>query len=431
MKLFLPLSLLLMQTPLLAQNDIFDKGVDKGVIDVALRNRIKFYNLVPLPAVAPHPNRSLVELGKQLFSDTILSGNHRVSCLSCHTKEGASSDALPMSRSEDNRGILRRNTPSLFNAGVANKSFMFLDGRVHFDSNKKVFTTPEAALNGENPSAKHITAVMSSSLAAQALFPLVAHDEMLGRKGENEIADAKNNLEAWERIVMRLKNSHYSKLLQQAYPETPLQAINIGHVAEAIAAFEREKFQAMNSPFQRYLKGDNGAMSGDQKRGFFIFMGSGKCINCHNGGDLGDNKSFASVSAPQWGAAPLKLDFGRAEVTRNKGQNFFFRVPGLINVAITAPYMHNGSFQTLREVIKHYDHLSGSLNDFEVSSERQSKIPVEVGVEKNPAMLDDIWLSSQTPNTPKLKNRLLLTKPEKDFLEIFLKEALTDPGWRN
>lgn len=307
---------------------------------------------------------------------------------------------------------------------------MFLDGRVSYDPVKKTFQTPEFSLNGENPKASAIASAMSSALSAQALFPLVARDEMQGRKGENEIADAKDNLEAWEKIVSRLKKVEYKKLFLEAYPDTPLEKINIGHVAEAIGAFEREEFQAMSSPFQRYLQGDNDAMTSDQKRGFFIFMGSGKCINCHNGGDLGDNSNFASVGAPQWGAVPLRLDLGRAEVTKNSRQNFFFRIPGLINVGLTAPYMHNGAFINLSEVIQHYNHISGSLNDFEVSNERRSKIPVEVSIEKNPAKIDDIWLSSQTPDTPKLKNRLLLTGIEQNYLAIFLKEALTDPIWK-
>jgi len=237
MKLFFSLGLILFQP--------IAFSTEKSLVDIALHKQIRSHNLRPLSPIPKNPNRAQVELGKRLFSDTILSGNNRVSCQTCHTNEGATSDKLPLSRSEDGKGILRRNTPSLFNSGMANKAFMFLDGRVHFDANKKVFTTPENSLNGDNPKASDITSVMSSSLAAQALFPIVAHDEMLGRKGENEIADAKSNLEAWDKIVTRLKKSEYAKLFQQAYPNTPVERINIGHVGEAIAAFEREEFTAM------------------------------------------------------------------------------------------------------------------------------------------------------------------------------------------
>ncbi|RPJ69695.1 MAG: hypothetical protein EHM20_16160, partial [Alphaproteobacteria bacterium] len=264
MKLLLTLSLILLQPMAFS--------AEKSLIDVVLHKKIRHHNLRPLPTFAKKQNRAQIELGKRLFSDTILSGNNRVSCQTCHTVEGATSDKLPLSRSEDTKGILRRNTPSLFNSGLADKSFMFLDGRVHFDSKNNIFTTPEDSFNGVNPKAIEITSVMSSSLAAQALFPIVTHDEMLGRKGENEIADSKSNLEAWDKIVGRLKKSQYSKLFQQAYPNTPIERINIGHVGEAIAAFEQEEFVAMNTPLQRYLNGDDDAMTTNQKRGFFIFM---------------------------------------------------------------------------------------------------------------------------------------------------------------
>lgn len=398
-------------------------------IDTALKHQIEKFNLRPTPILKPNPNKAQVELGEKLFNETKLSGNNRVSCSSCHTVNGVTSDSLPMSRTENNRGILRRNTPALFNLGLPETENMFLDGRVHFDSKKKIFTTPEPDLNGASPKAHLITKALSSALSAQALFPLLAHNEMLGLPGENEIANAPNRVEAWRLIVARLKSPEYSKLFQQAYPTIPREKITIGHVAEAIGAFEKEKFIAINSPFERYLRGDKKAMTPDQKRGLFLFMGSGKCINCHNGPGLGNNKLFASIAAPQWGEAPLKLDTGRAEVTKKPAHNFFFKVPALTNVALTAPYMHNGSFQTLREIIEHYNHISGSLNDFEVSNDRRGKIPVEVAIEKNPAKIDDIWLSSQSGLTPKLQNRLFLTPPEKHYLEIFLREAMSDPAW--
>lgn len=400
---------------------------EKSAIDHLLRNRIDFYNIRPLKTLSPNSNRALVELGQRLFADVNLSGNRKMSCQTCHNPKTGTSDARPMSQSENGKGILRRNAPALFNAGQGVKSFMFWDGRVHYDFKNKIFSTPEPALNGANPKALEITSVMTSALSAQAIFPLVAHNEMLGEKGQNEIADAKDNLEAWDRLVARLKV--YRPLFQKAYPETPFEKINIGHIGESIAAFEKEAFQSTESPFQRYLKGDNSAMTPDQKRGFFIFLGSGKCIRCHQGSELGNNNSFASVGVPQWGEAPLQLDMGRGAVVKQSARNFFFRVPSLLNISLTAPYMHNGAFQTLREVINHYDHISGSLNDFEVSNQRQSTIPVDVEIAKNPQTLDEIWLSSQSGLSPVLKNRLLLTKPEKDFLEVFLKEALTDLNW--
>lgn len=406
-------------------------------LDHLLRNRIEFYNLQPVKRLPENPNRSLVELGHFLFEEKKLSGNRRISCRTCHEPKTGTSDTFPMSQTEDSKGILRRNAQSLFNVGQASRAFMFWDGRVHRDPKTKVFTTPELALNGENPKASEITSVLTSALAAQALFPLVSNNEMMGNKGENEIADAESRLEAWDRIIARIKKENptgvdtttYVELFSRAYPETTPDKINIGHVGEAIAAFEREEFQSTGSPFQQYLRGDNKAMTLAQKRGFAVFLGRGHCINCHLGGELGKGDLFASVATPQWGAVPLTLDKGRAEVINDQKRNFFFKIPSLLNLRLTAPYMHNGAFQTIREVIEHYNHLDDTLGAFKISRERQDKIPVPVKVANHPLILDDIWLSSQSGLTPELKNRLRLTDREKDYLETFLREALTDSKW--
>lgn len=406
-------------------------------LDHLLRNRIEFHNIRPVKMVEQNPNRDQVELGKLLFADKNLSGNRRISCQTCHNPETGTSDNFPMSQSEDGTGILRRNAPGLFNVGQTSRAFMFLDGRVHLDPKTKLFKTPEEALNGVNPEAKEIASVLTSALSAQALFPLVTDNEMMGKKGENEIADAENRLAAWDRIIERIKKESlpnkstqsYAELFAKAYPQTELDKINIGHVGEAIAAFEREEFQSNGSPFQRYLLGDNRAMTLAQKRGFAVFLGRGQCITCHTGGELGKGDLFASVATPQWGVAPVVLDKGRAEVTRDITRNFFFRVPSLTNLKLTAPYMHNGVYQNIRQVIEHYNYLSATLNNFKVTPARQDKFPVSVEVANHPLVLDDIWLSSQSGVNPKIRNRLRLTDREKDYLETFLTEALTDPKW--
>lgn len=405
--------------------------VSADELDRLLRNRIEFYNIRPLVKIPANPNRSLVELGKLLFSEKNLSGNRRMSCQTCHDPATATTDGRPMSQTENGLGILARNSPALFNVGLSTRHSMFWDGRVHFDSKKRIFTTPEPALNGESPERPEITSVMTSALAAQALFPLVSAIEMKGAEGENEIADAKTNLEAWDKIIERVKVENYISLFLKAYPNLTVDKINIGHVGEAIAAFQREEFQSTDSPFQRYLKGNNRGMTVDQKRGFAVFLGRGRCIDCHTGSELGKGDLFASVGTPQWGAAPFVLDKGQGDVLKDSRRNFFYKIPSLINVKLTGPYMHNGAFETLGQVIDHYDHISKTLNGFKVSAERQARIPVKVSVANHPLVLDDIWLSSQSGLFPELKNQLRLLDREKRLLEIFLSEALTDPTWEN
>ncbi|MBC7712222.1 MAG: hypothetical protein H7177_02725 [Rhizobacter sp.] len=408
-----------------------------ALIDHHIRNKIEEFNIRPVKTLPINPNRPLIELGHQLFEEKKLSGNRTISCKTCHNPDTGTSDGLPLSQTENKKGILRRNAPALYNAGLASHNFMFWDGRIYYDPKTKIFTTPEELLNGENPKASEITSVLTSALAAQALFPLVSRNEMMGNAGENEIADAPDTMRAWDKIIERLKNENptgvdtesYAALFSKAYPEISPDNINIGHVGEAIAAFEREEFQSTGSPFQKYLRGDNGAMTREQKEGFAVFMGRGHCIQCHTGGELGEKNMFASVASPQWGEAPLVLDKGRGEITGDEKRNFFFLVPSLLNINLTGPYMHNGAYQTLREVIDHYDYVSESLNNFVITPELQKKIPVKVAVAGSQVILDDIWLSSQSGLFPELKNRLRLNDQEKDYLEIFLKEALTDPKW--
>lgn len=410
---------------------ILDMKAFADELDRLLRNRIEFHNLKPIQQLPANPNKPLIELGKLLFSEKKMSGNKRMSCQTCHDPALFTTDGRPMSQTENGLGILTRNSPGLFNVGLSSRHSMFWDGRVHYNPKTRSFNTPEPALNGESPLRSDITNVMSSALAAQAIFPLVNPVEMKGLEGENEIADAKTDIEAWDKIIERLKVLNYTSLFLKAYPELTEDRINIGHVGEALAAFQREEFQSFDSPFQRYLRGNNRAMSVDQKRGLAVFFGRGRCIDCHRGSELGQGDLFASVGTPQWGAAPNVLDKGQGDILKDPRRNFFYKIPSLINVKLTGPYMHNGAFETLREVIDHYDHISESLNSFKISAERQQKIPVKVSVANHPLVLDDIWLSSQSGLFPELKNKLRLLEREKRLLEIFLSEALTDPKWEN
>ncbi len=404
-------------------------------IDEYLHKQLEFFGVTkyePLPVNNTDEHRTKVMLGRRLFMDTNLSGNKNISCLTCHHPMMGSSDNLGLSQTEDGKGVLKRNSSSLFNVGDKFNTFMFWDGRVHFHPAKKVFTTPEPALNGATPLAKNITSVMTSALSAQALFPLVSMEEMKGRKGDNEIADSETNLEAWDKIIKRITTEsdakNYVALFNRAYPDTKdnVQKINIGHAGEAMAAFMREGFYSNSSPFHNYLAGDDNAMTPQQKRGLVVFMEGGKCIACHQGNLLGNNSFFTSVGVPSYGAKPFSKDLGRAEVTGEKFNNFFFKTPSLINVALTAPYMHNGAFKTIREVLNHYNGIRKSLNTFDLSPERRKEFPVELEVLNSQADKDVIFSSIQAGF---LRVGLGLSPKELDDLEVFLTEGLTDPKW--
>mgnify|MGYP005685039941 FL=1 len=406
-------------------------SVHASSLDNFIRNRMELFDITPYqtqPLEQTDEFQSKMRLGRMLFMDTNLSGNRNISCMVCHHPMKGTSDGLPLSQTVDGKGVLKRNSPGLYNVGDKFSTFMFWDGRVHFHPTKKVFTTPEPALNGPAPQAAEIAKAMTSALAAQAIFPLVSHEEMSGKKGENEIADAKTNLEAWDLIIKRItqetNGAGYINLFNRAFPGQP--KMNIGHVGEAIATFERYQFQSNTSGFHRYVAGDNSAMTEQEKRGFVVFMDRGRCIACHQGNLLGLNTFFASVGVPSYGAKPFEMDIGRGEINNERFRAFFFKTPSLINVALTAPYFHNGAFSTIREVLNHYNNIEKSLNTYTITDERRKLFPVEVEVRNSQRDLSELFASIEAGF---LRNGLGLSSAELDDLEAFLTGALTDPKW--
>lgn len=245
-------------------------------------------------------------LGELLFSDPILSRDRTISCASCHKPAFAFADTTAVSFGVQNRpGI--RNTPSAMNLSL-NRTF-FWDGR-------------------------------AKSLEEQALAPIANPDEM-----DLPVAEAVQRLNADE------KYRQYFRELFNAPPDS----INL---AIAIAAFERT-LETSNSPFDNWkFTDDPRAVSDAAKRGFALFNEKGKCIKCHFGADFTANE-FRNIGL--FNGRELN-DSGRAVISGDKTATGKFKTPGLRNVALTAPYMHNGMFKTLREVIDFYNEPDKFVN---------------------------------------------------------------------
>ncbi|MFC0181640.1 cytochrome-c peroxidase [Pseudarcicella hirudinis] len=160
-------------------------------------------------------------------------------------------------------------------------------------------------------------------------------------------------------------------------------------MGEALAAYEKT-LETANTPYDRYVNGDDSAMSPEAIRGRLLFIGKANCANCHSGEDFTADR-FKNIGL--FDGQKLK-DPGRFKITKDSSQIGHFKVPGLRNVAVTPPYMHNGMFKTLKEVIDYYNRP-----DFFIKN----------GVNRD--------LSLSTP--------LGLSKEEISDLEAFLK-ALTD-----
>ncbi len=250
------------------------------------------------PIVGGEPLPERVELGRLLFFDPVLSDDGSLSCAHCHDPAHAFSDGRVRPRGRDGR-LLPRNTPTLYNVGYRQR--LFWDRRV-------------------------------ASLEEQVLGPLFARDEM-----------AANPVE----LVARLGAiPEYRALFTRAFPEAGDAAISISNIAVAIANFERT-LVSMNSRYDRFARGNRGALTSSERRGLTLFRSvHTRCFECH------PPPLFTAPLA--MGVGVLSADDGVGGVTGVDAQRGQFAVPTLRNGALTAPYMHDGSLPTLRSVVDFY-----------------------------------------------------------------------------
>lgn len=397
-------------------------SISASELDKKLDTYIKNFNLRPISKPGAL-NKNLFVLGRDLYFEKKISGNKNISCADCHHPMTMTNDGLPLGIGEGAEGIetskggrqqkvgviLARNTPAVFN--LHNVPVMFWDGRVQFDSETGRFFTP-AALPEE------FKLVLDTALSAQALFPMVNHEEMRGQKGTNEIADAANEKAAWEAIFSRIINDpKYKSRLEEIFPG---EKLNLAHIAKAIGHFEAQAFYSGDTGFDRYLKGDKAAMTEIQKIGMDVFFGKGKCGECHKGEHLSDF-SYQNIGVPQIGPGTMNGDdFGRLMIDRSQENLYAFRVPPLRNIGLTAPYMHNGSFKTLAQVIEHYDDVKASLEEFTLVNNYKNYVEKLAGPLKSTNELKLANLSS------KLTPKLFFEESEEKALAEFLRGALTE-----
>jgi cytochrome c peroxidase len=393
-----------------------------STLDLKLQDYIRTFNLKPLSGPSEF-NKKLFILGREFFFEKNLSVNKNISCADCHHPRTMTVDKLPLSlgegavgieivsggRKQEQGKIIPRNSPALFN--LHNQPLLFWDGRVQVDLMTGKFTTPS-----DLP--KEFPAVLKNALAAQALFPLLSHEEMRGEVGTNEVANAKSNEEAWDLLLQRiLTNESYKANLTELFTG---EKLSIAHVARAIAYFQEQAFFAADTNFDRYLKGDLNALTEVQKMGMDIFFSKGQCGKCHRGEHLTDF-SFHNIGVPQIGPGKENGDdFGRYSITGNKEDLYAFRVPGLRNVAVTAPYMHDGAFKTLEQVIEHYDDIEASLLDYLFVNDYTNY----TGELSGPLIMTNT--NKLLHLSPKLKKNLHFEEAEEDALIEFLKGGLTE-----
>ena len=273
------------------------KASDPGVSEKFMNEPIQ-----PIP-LSVRLDEKKVALGRRLFSDARLSRNGTVSCATCHDLNKGGTDRLPVSHGMDD-ALGELNAPTVFNSGFNFKQFW--DGR-------------------------------ADTLEDQAEGPLHNSKEM--------------DAPGWPDLVARLSSDPaYAASFRSIYPE---QGVTADTVKSAIAEFERSLITP-NSRFDRYLRGDEGAISDPEKEGYRLFKDLG-CVVCHQGVNVGGNMfqtfgKFGDYFADRGNIK--KVDYGRMNVTGLERDRYKFKVPSLRNIELTYPYFHDGTAETLEKAVQ-------------------------------------------------------------------------------
>lgn len=265
-------------------------------------------------------NNKRVELGKKLFFNPILSGDQNRSCATCHSPDKAFTDGLRVPLAVDNKKLLVRNSPTLWNSALQTRQF---------------FDTRADVLEGQLKEVVHNSEEMQGSLA--------------------------------QSVALLKEQKEYVEYFKDAYAEErePLNAYNI---ANAISSYVRS-LTSFDSRFDEFMAGDRSKLSPSEKRGFNLFAGKAKCATCHfiplfNGlvpPDFTETETevLGVPGTADKKSATLDQDLGKYNITRSEIHKHSFKTPTLRNIELTGPYMHNGVFATLEEVMDFYNEGGG------------------------------------------------------------------------
>jgi cytochrome c peroxidase len=282
-----------------------------------------------------------IELGKKLFYDPILSATGKRTCGTCHKPELAFTDGLKTALAVDEKTYLLRNTPTLWNSVFQKKQF--------FDSRTSVL--------------------------------------------ENQLSDVVHNQEemkgSLKESVAALQNHPlYTAMFAKAYADEN-DKITLYNIANAISSYIRS-LVSFNSRFDQYMQGEEDKLNSKEKKGFNLFMGKAKCATCHfiplfNGlvppfFSESESEVLGVPKNKNKKNAVLDADEGRKNFTKSILHQYAFKTPTLRNVALTAPYMHNGVYNTLEEVMEFYNNGGGA--GLKIAPENQTLPPDKLNLSK-------------------------------------------------
>ncbi len=356
-------------------------------------------------------SKEKLELGQALFFDPLIGGNRDVSCATCHhpltaTADGRSRavgtrayvdkgrrmpEGLRLVDVEGRDPVLMgfnlssaahpftpRNSPEIFNRGDSEWHSMFWDSRCYQREDGKFVVNQARLTKTENYYQVVMPDIIENVLAAQAMMPVLSNAEMRGTKGEidaagvhNEVGEVlgQNEDEIWAALVQRLmKIEGYQKMFKAAYPDLAQDEIHFAHAANAIAAFEIDAFSFYDSPFDRFLAGEDDALNDSQLRGALLFYGKANCASCHTGKLLTDQDHYNMGVIPIGPGPNPEEDYDLGIMLRSDydlEDRFKFRTPPLRNVELTGPYMHNGAYTSLEAAVRHQLNPGTELDNYD------------------------------------------------------------------
>ncbi|WP_046007227.1 cytochrome c peroxidase [Pseudoalteromonas rubra] len=414
-----------------------------------------------------------VKLGKLLFFSKALSGDKQVACASCHHPYLGGGDGLslpvgtlaqdpdvlgPGRKTTTGQFYVPRNSPSIFNAWVHKRS-LFRDARVEFLdwlNPEQGISTPDVPHGEADPNAG------DSLLAAQARFPVVTPSEMQGF----EFMKGAPNEAVRAHLAARIGNygSAQGELFRNQWRDyfaavygdkSAEEIITFDNITRALAAYQ----QSMNftdNPWNRYVQGDKNALSESEKRGAYLYLymppppsdgGSEpdflptQCIGCHNTDSFSQTKgtNHHRLAFPQIGPGigePGDESNDRGRMLRNQSLDdiYSFRSTTLLNVEVTGPYGHAGSYDTLEEVVEHYDDYHAVLDDY-IDNQGWCRQPQFKDIENCVDLFPDTRqhtdaaakiIDDEIADGAPVLRKLELSTQEKADLVNFMK-ALTDP----
>lgn len=316
-------------------------------------------------SIAPAKRKALTLLGRQLFFEKGLSGNLQVSCASCHRPEQFFSDGKVKSASLVKDSALRRNTPSLLYAGFQHSQFW--DGR-------------------------------SKTMVAQIKDVLFNPLEMGSSKAS-----------VYKQIG---NNPQYSKALNRLFPQSKGPDEQLDHIALAITAFVSE-LNPLNSPFDNYMAGNNKAMSSGQIKGFNLFMGKAQCGTCHFAPyfnslvppfyDISELEILGTTKDDVFSKPQYDEDPGRFDLYKIRFYKQAFKTPTVRNTEKTGPYMHNGAFQSLENVVEFYNKGGAAGLGLSTPEQTLSSRPLNLSKEESDQIIQFIKSLTDTAYAQNIK----------------------------